>query len=438
MSKLNRPSPTIRLLAGLAVTLLAVGVYSTYTFVQLGALRQLQTETIDRNRRDSLLLLRIQNGLNAAALAMRDMLDTEALAEGPQYPLAAWKPQFRRLRTDLEDALRQERKVSVRATAAGQDQYLVDSFRQFWDALDRMFERSEVSEGEARTAIRLSLQARHAAISTAVARLLIQNNESEQEAQARTSQIYRGVQLNVFVFLAAMVIVIVLTSLYLVQYNRRLFHKVEEFSERRSELAQQLIGMQESAFASISRELHDDFGQILTAIGVMLQRADRKAGDLLEVREVVQATLDKVRALSRALHPVVLDEIGLEGAFDDYLPEFEKRTGIEIYYEKCGVARELDREVTIHLYRIMQEALNNVAKHSGSKSARVTLDYATEAVTLEIEDQGRGLGKTTGGLGMVSMRERAGMVHGKIEFLEPESGGALVRVTIPLKDNYAG
>lgn len=431
---MNRPSPTIRLLAGLAVTLVAVGIYSTFTFIQLGTLRKLQTENIDRNRRDTLLLLRIQNGLNSVALAMRDMLDTEALSGSPQYPMGAWRPQFRRLRTDLEDALRQEKKVSPRDASAGQDRYLEDSFRQFWEALDRMFEKSEVSEAEARTAIRLSLQARHAAISTSVARLLVQNNESEKEAAERTSEIYAGVQTNAFVFLGAMLVVIVLTSLYLVQYNRRLFQSVEEFSERRSELAQQLIGMQESAFAAISRELHDDFGQILTAIGVMLQRADRKAGDLLEVREVVQATLDKVRALSRALHPVVLDEVGLDGAFDDYLPEFEKRTGIEIHYEKCGKVRELDREVTIHLYRIMQEALNNVAKHSGSKSARVRLDYAPDRVTLEVADEGRGLGKSGKGLGMVSMRERAGMMHGHLDFLEPETGGALVRVSIPLKD----
>ena len=80
----------------------------------------------------------------------------------------------------------------------------------------------------------------------------------------------RGCERNVYVFLAAMLVVIVLTSLYLVQYNRRMFDQVAVLSERRSELAQQLISMQENTFRSISRELHDDFGQILTAIGAML------------------------------------------------------------------------------------------------------------------------------------------------------------------------
>src|SRR5579862_7004715 len=123
------PSPTFRLLAGLTITLLAVGVYSSYTIVQLRSLRKLQSETIDRNRTDTLLLLRIQNGLNSLALAMRDMVDSKE-----PYPLTAWQPQFRRIRADLEDALSREEKVALIDRSPGQRGYLTDSFRQFWDA----------------------------------------------------------------------------------------------------------------------------------------------------------------------------------------------------------------------------------------------------------------------------------------------------------------
>ena len=87
----------------------------------------------------------------------------------------------------------------------------------------------------------------------------------------------RGVERNVYLFLAAMLVLILLTSLYLVSYNRRLFREVAALSARRSELARQLISMQENTFRSISRELHDDFGQILTAIGAMLQRTGRRS-----------------------------------------------------------------------------------------------------------------------------------------------------------------
>lgn len=437
-------SPTYRLLAGLAITLLAVGIYSAYTIRQLRALSELQTTTIDRNRTDTLLLLRIQNGLNALALTMRDMLD-----EQEHYPITAWAPQFRRIRSDLEDALAREEKTTVADRTPQQRQYLAESFPQFWDALDRIFEQAQRdrgdakrnqnakgsenakrSEEEARTRVRLSLQARQAALSTAVARMLVQNNASEEAAAQRTRLLYAGVRRNVYIFLAAMLVVVVLTSLYLVQYTRRLFAEMDALSRRRSELAQQLISVQETVFRDISRDLHDDFGQILTAIGALLRQEDRRTGGLLEVREIVQEALEKVRSLSHALHPVVLDEIGFESALEAWLPGFEKQTGIAVSYRKSGESRQLEREVSTHLYRVVQEAMNNVARHSGSKSAAIRLRFEPRSVILEIQDEGVGFSRENKhGLGLVSMRERAEMMNGTIEF-PPVDKGALVRVTL--------
>ena len=431
---MTRKSPTLRLLAGLALTLAAVGVYSGYTIRQLQALRRMQTETIDRNRTDNLLLLRIQNGLNSLALTMRDMLDTTE-----PYPLTAWQPQFKRLRSDLEDALTREERYTVVDRTPGQRQYLALSFRQFWDSLDRLFAlAAQGNEEEVRLQIGMSLQARHAAISTAVSRLLIQNNQSEEEAARRTGEIYARVERDVYLFLLAMVVFIVLSSLYIARANRRMFDHMAHLSDLRSELAQQLISMQENTFRSISRELHDEFGQILTAVGVMMKRADRHAGDLTEVRGIVQIALDKVRDLSRALHPVVLDEAGLESALDVYLPSFEKQTGIKVRYHKTGESRELDREATIHLYRVVQESLNNVARHSGSQTAEVRLAFETELVRLEVEDEGVGFGSgEKHGLGLVSMRERAELMKAKLEYLGGASGGALVRIVVPMATREA-
>jgi signal transduction histidine kinase len=221
-----------------------------------------------------------------------------------------------------------------------------------------------------------------------------------------------------------------------------MFEQVAALSQRRSELAQQLISIQENTFRYIARELHDDFGQILTAIGAMLQRAGRRTigldpalrTDFEEVRDIVQATLDKVRALSQALHPVVLDDAGFEGALSVYLPGFEKQHGIEIRYEKCGSSRTVDRDVAIHLYRVLQEALTNVARHSKSAQAEVRLRYQPETVVLEVEDHGVGFPpvKENQGMGLISMRERAELVNGQIEFLPRTGGGAIVRLTVPL------
>ena len=440
-------SPIYRLLAGLLVTLLAVGVYSVYTIRQLRALRELQSGTIDRNRLDSHLLLRIQNSLNSCALAMRDMLDADAV-DVQRYGLAAWQPQFRSIRTDLEDALAREAGVSMTDRNSSQRRYLADSFRQFWDSLDIVFRMAAGGHpDEARIQIRNSLQPRQAALSSAVSRLLVANNANEEGAAQRTQEIYGGVERNVYLFLAAMLVVIVLTSLYLLQYYRRLFQRVADLSEqrrmlaeRRRDLAQQLITSQESTFRSISRELHDEFGQILTAIGAMLQRARRRAAreditpadDLREGHEIVQATLEKVRSLSQALHPSVLDEAGLPGALAAYLPSFEQRTGVRIAYEKEGDDREADKQVSIHLYRVIQEALNNVVRHSQSNSATVRLRFDRETLIVEIEDEGVGYPEEIShGLGLVSMRERVDLVKGTIEFGRGKAGGALVRATAP-------
>jgi two-component system sensor histidine kinase DegS len=128
----------------------------------------------------------------------------------------------------------------------------------------------------------------------------------------------------------------------------------------------------------------------------------------------------------------VLDDAGLEGALHLYLPGFEKQTGITVHYLKEGESRVVDRDVAIHVYRVVQEALNNVARHAKSADADVRLRFRPEALVLEVEDHGVGFGqaKEGRGMGLVSMRERAELVNGTIEFLN-QSGGTVVRLTVP-------
>ena len=429
-------SPTPGLILGLIITLAAVVAYSGYITFQISGLRELQNNLVDRNRKDSLQLLRIQNDLNSVGLAMRDMLD----ADEP-YPLTAWSAQFQRVRADLNDALRLEEQVAVTTRTPEQRQYLTDSVAQFWDAADRTFALArDGKEKEARAQIRLSLQARQAALSTAVARLLVQNNESEEQAAQRIRQIYDRVGRQVYLFLGATLIAIVLTSLYLIRSNRHLFAQLAALSEQRSELAQKLISTQESTLRYISRELHDEFGQILTAVGAMLGRAGNQApegsplrAELREVCEIAQTTLDNVRSLSQALHPVMLDESGLESTLDWYIPTVERQAGIDISYEKSGTPFVVDGHAAIHVYRVLQEALNNVTRHSGAREAWVRLQFLPESLQLEVEDHGSGFEPRAvkQGIGLVAMRERAELLSGTIEFLKPQFGGSLVRLKVP-------
>lgn len=431
-----RRSPTTGLLIGLVITLGAVVAYSSYIVLQVKGLRRLQSELADRSRKNSLQLLRVQNDLNSLALAMRDMLD----ASGP-YPLTAWTAQFERIRTDLDDAFRREEQVALVQHSAEQREYLRAALSQFWDATDRTFALARAGhESDARTDIRDSLQARQAALSTAVARLLVQNNEYEEQAAARTEEIYNRVERQVYVFLAATLIAILLTTLYVMRANRQLFARLAALSAQRSDLAQELIATQESTLHSVSRELHDEFGQILTAVGSMLARAERHTpedsplrADLREVREIAQKTLNSIRTLSQALHPVMLEEAGLESTLDWYLTTLEKQTGIAISYEKSGYAFPVQESKAIHIYRIVQEALNNVARHSGAREAWVRFRFLADALELEIEDHGTGFTTQDSrqGIGLVAMRERAELLNGYIEFVRPGESGTLVRLHIP-------
>jgi signal transduction histidine kinase len=438
----GKPGPARGLYLGLVVTILAVLVYAAYITVQFAGLRKLQSELVDRNRRDSLQLLRIQNDLNSVGMAMRDMLD----ASEP-YPLIAWSAQFDRIHSDLDDALRREEPLSEATPTSEQRHFMMQAMNQFWDASDRMFTLAQYDANAAREQVRDTLQPRQAALSSAVSRLLVQNNEAEEQAAQRIAEIYGRVQRQLYFFLAAILLTIAITSLYLIQNNRRLFAQVEELSTQRSDLAQKLIATQESTLRHISRELHDEFGQVLTAIGSMLRRTDKQIppdspihGDLQEVQEIAQTTLNNIRSSSQALHPVLLDEAGLESTLDWYIPTVQRQSGLALHYEKTGEAFAIGTNAGVQIYRVLQEALNNVSRHSGAKEAWIRLRFAPEQLEMEVEDHGKGLSPAEGqtGIGLVAMRERAEILGGAltVSALGAAAGstngtGTLVKLRIP-------
>jgi signal transduction histidine kinase len=430
-------------LFGFLVTLLAVGVYSRYSLQQVDGLRTLQTQTIDRNRKNSLQLLRIQNNLNALAMAMRDM----QAGEEP-YPISAYEPQFQRIRTDLEDALRREQELAPVTRPSDQQQLLSRLLASLWEASAAVFAAAS-TEGDAKAAkmIAARLQPAHAAVTGAVSRLLVRNNEAEELATGEMQRIYDGVERNIYRFLIAILIAIVAASLAVIYYNRRIFESLRALTEQKSTLARKLIEVQEGVLHSVSRELHDEFGQILTAIGAMLTRAERKTvpadsplrEQLNEVREAAQVALDRVRTLSQALHPAVLDDYGIEKTIDWYLMNFEKQTGIEVEYERTGDLPPLKGDPAIHIYRILQEALSNVVRHSQSTAVWVKLLAEAGKLRLEVEDHGTGIAPESSpkGLGLIAMRERAELLGGRIELLPAKGGGTLVRLEVPVSERLA-
>ena len=157
--------------------------------------------------------------------------------------------------------------------------------------------------------------------------------------------------------------------------------------------------------------------------------------DLREIGEVAQGALDSVRGLSQSLHPSILEELGLESTIEWYLSTFERQSNVAVSYERTGDSVRVDDQTAIHVYRVLQEALANVARHSGASQAAVRLRSSAGAMHLEVEDHGRGLllNGSRRGLGLVAMRERAALLGGTLEVVNVPEGGTRVHLTVPLK-----
>lgn len=424
-------SPTPRLVAGLVFTLLVISAYAAYTLYSVNRMRQVQTGTIERNRRASLQLIRIQNDLNALALAMRDMVDNSE-----QYPLQAWRAPLARMRLNLEDAIAKEAALAP-SRAVERTAFVQASFADFWRAMDGLLARS-LSASEVSGELRVSLLPRQEALSALIASLLVEMNEEQSRAGQQVATIYSEIESNAYRFLAISIVLVVLMSVSVIRVNRRLFLQLSSLADQRRELARQLIANQESTFRSISRDLHDEFGQILTALGAMLRRAKRLApdtdfqGQIEEATLAVQVTLDKVRSLSQSLHPVILEEQGLLAAIEWHIPVFERQTQIKVDYQPPSVRLEIPTELGIHIFRILQESLSNVARHAQVETVQVAWTVSSSGFELSICDRGVATHPLRPGIGLTAMRERAGLIGGQLRIGPYKESGTHVSLLMQL------
>ncbi len=439
-----KSSPTIRLLLGLLITLAAVTGFSSYALYQLARLQVLQHETIDLNRHDSLLLLRIQNDVGRIGVKLRDM--TQASHPGGIYK---YHDQFAHVKDDLNQALQMDARLTRLSRPEPNRLGLITSLNQFWRTSDDVFrEAGQGHEAAASKLVTTHLSEQQADLADRVSKLLERNTEDEAKADTKVTSIYNGVESDIYAFLAATIFAIAVTSLYLIYSNRKIFEKLESLSKQRRVLAARLITVQEEVLRSVSRELHDEFGQILTAVGAMLARAEKKGlqglppdsplrTELTEVREITHNTLEKMRSLSQMLHPAVLDDYGLAKGIEWYAGVFQKQTGIDTEVVIKGTPLRITGQPAIHCFRIVQEALNNTAKHSGSKLAKVELRFTDVLLTITVQDFGRGVHASKRGekpgLGLIAMRERAELLDGTLHVSSEAGSGTRVSLEMPLK-----
>ena len=209
-------------------------------------------------------------------------------------------------------------------------------------------------------------------------------------------------------------------------------------------LTARLLGLQEAGNKDLARELHDDLSQKLAALGMeistLLQSSRKSPSSLADrVRALSARTnglAEDVHALSRRLHPAILDELGLESALREECVSFSAQTGITAQFESEDVPAPLPEDVSLCLYRVVQESLRNVAKHAKAANVRVVLSGSEDGIRLRVEDTGDGFdlneSKGKGGLGLISMEERARLVNGNFAIRSQPGQGTLVEVFVPL------
>jgi signal transduction histidine kinase len=233
----------------------------------------------------------------------------------------------------------------------------------------------------------------------------------------------------------------------LVLDNARLYRATIDNARELKALSSRLTVVQEQERGRIARELHDGIGQALTAVrfnlDVLVREADISGGAALERVRSVQAIIDEtlldIRRMAFELRPAALDDFGLAAAIRVYVDRFAKHTGIAVSLACPEDVGRWQQHIEATVFRVMQEALTNVVKHSGASAVQLRLHRAAGTLELQIEDNGRGLrrdlrgmsGPATEGLGFVNMRERVAELHGTFSVDSPQGIGTRIVVTIP-------
>ena len=226
-------------------------------------------------------------------------------------------------------------------------------------------------------------------------------------------------------------------SLAAIWLTNRALLRLERQTAELNQVSWQLLDSQENTARRFSHEMHDELGQALTGLKSMLRRAAPADFDAQRpaMTELLDEAVSNVRELSQLLRPVILDDFGLDAGIAWLVERFSQRTRIETAYS-CTFSGRLPDAIETHLFRIAQEALTNIARHSGAVKATVRLDAAGATVSLVVEDQGSGmdLDQPSTGKGMVGIRARVRQLEGKLRMVNRPEGGLRIEVSIPHRD----
>jgi signal transduction histidine kinase len=219
--------------------------------------------------------------------------------------------------------------------------------------------------------------------------------------------------------------------------------KRKEAEDALSTINRRLTEAQEQERARIARDLHDDINQRLGMLAIQIEELRRNppnsvtdlSHQLAEIGEGINGVSMGVQSISHQLHPPQLEYLGVVAAMKSFCREFGARQKVEIDFETDDIPPVVSHEVSLCLFRILQEALHNAAKHSGVRHFEVRLSCSSNQLHLTVSDRGAGFDAESpnkAGLGLISMRERVRLVNGTIVIESKPMGGTTIHVRVPL------
>lgn len=231
------------------------------------------------------------------------------------------------------------------------------------------------------------------------------------------------------------------------RYHKRLLEEGRDMQEHLRHLSRKILLAQEDERKEISRELHDEIGQTLAGINVNLAalkaESEINTKDLkkkiIRTQQLVEKSVKIVHRFARELRPAILDDLGLIPALHSQMKEFTKRTGIHIQFKASASVEKLSFVKRTIFYRVMQEALSNIAKHARAGVVKVTLEKINKTISIQVKDNGKSfdvkkvlLAKKFNRLGLLGMRERVEMAGGKFTVHSIKGTGTTIGAEVPL------
>lgn len=430
----------LALLAVIAGSLLEASRQAQGIFVELDELNT-------HHRLLEARLRRLRSDVHLSGIFVRDYLldhDRDRLIE------------YRTRLTELREATLSsvEALRALTAEAAGSESGQVDGLQvrleSYWQAFDPLFTWTPIEKiTQSALFLRREVLPRRTAVLTIAQEIEEVNNANlaAQRAEVQSRQdAFRADIVTLILQSLALGVVVAAVAVFRLRYVERKTAEhqaqAEAAEQEMRRLSQQLVAMQEEERKSLSRELHDHVGQMVTALRMELGRIDRLrvptntrlAEAVAESQALVDEMMRTVRDIAWALRPSMLDDIGIQPALEWLVAGFRRRYDIDVDLVIGGPLDQLDEQRRTCTYRVVQEALTNCARHAGASQVQIRVTGDAAAVHVEIADDGRGF-ESRGvqmGLGLRGMRERIRELGGTLELGRPREGGALVHVELPV------